>query len=365
MDEQEDSGLTADEEVEATDVSSPDEEEVQESEEEPTKAPWFTGRLRTLMFILRDVGIALLVVLLVFVVLWAYSGVWPPIVVVESGSMQHDDFTSSVGVIDTGDLVIVQKTNSHKEIEPYVHGKCSGESTYGDGGDKPIIHRALVWLEFNQTNKNSFDVPGLDCDYWVRDVNWWGWNNSGLVSEPRNITDNLILQLTAAYRNRTVTLGLSSLLDTIKADPEWTDGGFIAMGDHNPNQDTPLIKHERIIGKARGELPWFGLIKLSVGGDIPWGKVCSTASDDGCAPDNSWSSLIIALVVLIAVPIGLDIGLGFYQRWKKKKESEEETGEEEEEEPSEEEEEESDDEESEEETIEEETEDSENSLQTE
>jgi signal peptidase len=374
MDEQEDSVLTADEEVEATDVSSPDEEEVQESEEEPTKTPWFTGRLRTVMLILRDVGIALLVVLLVFLVLWAYSGVWPPIVVVESSSMQHEDFSSSVGVIDTGDLVIVQKTNSHKEIEPYVHGQCSGESTYGDegdviiynelgGGDKPIIHRALIWLEFNQTNNNSFDVPGLECDYWVSDVNWWGWNSSGLVSEPNNITDNLVLQLTAAYRNDSVTLSISSLLDAIKADPEWTDGGFIAMGDNNIHQDGALIKHEWIIGKARGELPWFGLIKLSVSGDIPWGKVCSQPSEKGCAADNSWSSLIIALVILIAVPIALDLSLGFYQRWKRKKESEEETGEEEEEEPSEEDE--SEDEESEEETMEEETEDSENSLQTE
>jgi signal peptidase len=366
MAEQEDSDLTDDEEMETTDVGSPEEEEVEESEEERPESPKGKNWVKSALLILRDVGIALLVVFLVFVALWAYSGVWPPIVVVESSSMQHDDFSSSVGVIDTGDLVIVQNTNSFKEVEPYVQSQCSGHATYGDegdvivynergGGDKPIIHRALIWLEFNTTNNNSFNVPGLECDKWISGVNWWGYNATGQVSEPRNMTASLVIRLNSANRNFNVTLALSNLLTEIKADDTWSDGGFMAMGDNNDHPDGSLIKHEWIIGKARGELPWFGLIKLSVSGDIPWGKVCSAPSERGCAAENSWNSLIIALVLLIAVPIGLDIGLGFYQRHKQNKALREEAKKEEET-PSEDDEEESEADESEEEPVEEETE---------
>ncbi|MCK5292418.1 MAG: S26 family signal peptidase [Thermoplasmata archaeon] len=360
MEEQEDNELAESEDMETTDVSSPEGGEVEESEEEaePTKRrKW----MRSALLVLRDVGIALLVVFLVFVALWAYSGVWPPIVVVESSSMQHDDFSSSVGVIDTGDLVIVQTTNSHKEVEAYVHGECSGHSTYGDsgdviiyneggGGDKPIIHRALIYLKFNTTTNNSFDVPGLECDYWEYGVNWWLL--SAPTTEPRNLTTPLTIRLSSAHRNFNVTLNLGTLLNAIKTDDDWNDGGFIAMGDNNDHPDNSLIKHDWIIGKARGELPWFGLIKLSVSRDIPWGTVCSAPGERGCAADNAWTSLIIALVVLIAVPIALDVILGFYQRHKQNKglveqarkeeeeaseEDEEETEEEVEEEPSEEE----------------------------
>lgn len=351
MDEQEDTELAESEDVETTDVSSPEEEEIEESEEGEDQPDRRKSWVRSALLVLRDVGIALLVVFLVFVALWAYSGVWPPIVVVESSSMQHDDFSSSVGVIDTGDLVIVQTTNSYKEVEAYVHGKCSGHSTYGDsgdviiyneggGGDKPIIHRALIWLEFNTTTNNSFDVPGLECDYWVSGVNWWAYDsNSDLITEPRGLNTPLTIRLNSAYRNFNVTLNLGGLLNAIKTDDEWNDGGFIAMGDNNDHPDGGLIKHDWIIGKGRGELPWFGLIKLSVSGDIPWSKVCSAPSERGCAADNSWMSLIISLVVLIAVPIALDVILGFYQRHKRNQElveqarkEEEETSEEDEEE---------------------------------
>ncbi len=376
MEEQEDNELAESEDMETTDVSSPEEEEIEESEEEaePTKhRKW----LKSALLVLRDVGIALLVVFLVFVALWAYSGVWPPIVVVESSSMQHDDFSSSVGVIDTGDLVIVQNTNSKQEVETYVHGKCSGHSTYGDsgdviiynelgGGDKPIIHRALIWLEFNTTTNNSFDVPSLECDHWENGVNWWGENGNGSgrpripVYEPRNMNYTLTLRLDSAYRSFNVTLNLANLLNDIKTDDEWNDGGFIAMGDNNNQPDNSLINHDWIIGKARGELPWFGLIKLSVSGDIPWGNVCSAPSERGCAADNAWTSLIIALVVLIAVPIALDVILGFYQRHKRNQELVEQARKEEEE-PSEE-----DEEEVEGEPLEEETEErTEDSLQAE
>ena len=69
----------------------------------------------------KDIGMAIGSVLLVFLLTFAYSGNWPPMVVIESGSMEHTDnplydepgFTH-VGTIDTGDLVVVKKLENQK-----------------------------------------------------------------------------------------------------------------------------------------------------------------------------------------------------------------------------------------------------------
>ncbi len=324
------------------DTDTSDEEYVEEEDESPSEEIESRGELpqrkdwvKSTLLVLRDIGIALLVVLAVFLVMWAYSGVWPPIVVVESSSMQHEDFSSSVGVIDTGDLVLVQHANSPSEIETWASGRCSGHETYGKpgdvivynqkgGGDKPIIHRALIWLEFNTTSDNGFDIPDLECEKWVYGVNWWVITSPAIETPPYNLDTTVVLNITWDHNVRLVYLYLSTYLAEIKDDSGWTDGGFLALGDNNRNVDANLIKHDWVIGRARGELPWFGLIKLTVTGEIPWGKVCSSPGERFCAAENSWNSLVIALVVLIVVPIVLDICIGFYQKWRAKRRLEEE-----------------------------------------
>ena len=64
----------------------------------------------------KDIGIAIGSVVVVFLLTFAYSGNWPPMVVIESGSMEHDNNPlyeepgyTHIGTIDTGDLVIVKK----------------------------------------------------------------------------------------------------------------------------------------------------------------------------------------------------------------------------------------------------------------
>ena len=52
--------------------------------------------------------------------IYVYSGVSPPFTVINSGSMQHSD-ESSIGTIDTGDMVIV-KNPDYQEITTYVEG---------------------------------------------------------------------------------------------------------------------------------------------------------------------------------------------------------------------------------------------------
>ena len=95
----------------------------------------------------RELGSALLVVIAVFMLTWIYTGNWPPMVVIESGSMEHDDnplypepgFTH-IGAIDTGDLVLV-KSAGRDDIVTYLAGKQQGYERYGDYGDVIIYYK--------------------------------------------------------------------------------------------------------------------------------------------------------------------------------------------------------------------------------
>ena len=95
----------------------------------------------------RELGSAVAVVMVVFLLTWVYTGNWPPMVVIESGSMEHDDnplypepgFTH-IGAIDTGDLVLV-KSAERSDIVTYLAGKQQGYERCGDYGDVIIYYK--------------------------------------------------------------------------------------------------------------------------------------------------------------------------------------------------------------------------------
>ena len=77
----------------------------------------------------KDIGLAIGSVVIVFLLTFSYSGNWPPMVVIESGSMEHDNNPlyseprySHIGTIDTGDLVVVKKVKK-SDIVTYLEGK--------------------------------------------------------------------------------------------------------------------------------------------------------------------------------------------------------------------------------------------------
>ncbi len=259
--------------------------------------------------------IALVVVAVIMASLYAYTGKWPPLVVVESDSMQHSDDQSFIGVIDTGDLVLVKQTESD-HIVTYLQGQSSGYQTYGEYGDviiyerygnpayKSIIHRAICRVEYNETG-GGFDVPELAN---IPQSQWkvlgsgeqvW-WNLEGTVE----IYD-------IGYEKVTIQLDLGAMLAYFESRGRDPHGGFITLGDHNwayqgSNKvglyDQMAICREPIQGDwvdgvARGELPWFGLLKLWVTGDAP---------DN--VPQNSVTNLWISLGIIIGIPLILDIG---------------------------------------------------------
>ena len=259
-----------------------------------------------ILLLVRDIIVAIAIVGIILAALWAYTGQFPetPMVVVTSGSMMHDNAPyGKIGTIDPGDLVLVKHVSKKEDVitrgkegEPLTHHR-----TYGDYGDviiyypmgnkqrTPIIHRAICWVERN--SDGTYDVE----EYNIHHVS--------TITIPELHLSN--------YRPR--------------------NSGFITKGDNNelPDQypnggicEQP-VKLEWIIGKARGELPWFGLIKLMIYGnqgvnaENGWVKV-----GNAVAPKDLWVCLGLSLLAIAAIPISLD-AYDYYKNKKSQKFSDE------------------------------------------
>ncbi|MBN1389503.1 MAG: S26 family signal peptidase [Candidatus Thermoplasmatota archaeon] len=263
-------------------------------------------------FIFDFIG-AMIVLLIIIGALYTYTGNWPPLVVVQSGSMEHSDETSSVGVIDTGDLVFVKRLGDGVDPVTYVEGTMSGYRSYDSYGDviiyRPngnetrtaIIHRAVIWIEFNSSTYNTetgsgggYDVPTL-----------------GLM----NIMDGFTIG-SYEWPRRSVSgdreINIATILYKFRMYGQTPHSGFLTKGDDNQDIDQTSsfggsepswiqpVKREWIIGKSVGELPWFGIIKLKLEGN----------GGNSIHP-NSERNLWIALVVIVASPFIIDLGIHF------------------------------------------------------
>lgn len=312
------------------------EEPKEEKEEKKEKRPLFSA----LWDLAKDVIIALIIVIIIISSIYIYTGNWPPVVVVESDSMQHSDDESSLSVIDTGDLVLVKSIESEKDVITYMKGKRIDHETYSEYGDvliyrkngytdsTPVIHRALIWLEYNETS-NSFDAPELKHHDTPEE-----WQVLGGENRWYNISGVLLLK-DIGYDHEDVRIDLNNIFNIYSIQGVNPHSGFVTLGDHNlGNYDQNMlpddhggrvrpVRSEWVVGKGRGELPWFGLIKL-------WFSEETKAQAEG-APSNSWTMLFVTLVLIIAIPIAIDILLILYERRKGKAEGEEKEAEEEEE----------------------------------
>ena len=296
--------------------SPPKDEEPEEDREEDPKSL----RQSTLLFA-RDLAVAFLIVAIVMGLLFAYTQVWPPMVVVESDSMQHSGTSSFVGVIDTGDLVLVQAVHARSDITTYVEARATGSETYSNFGDviifhapgraidaTPIIHRAMVYVVRNASG--GVDVPSLaDLDA----SQWSGMWGAQPATAPLHLTQLTLKAVRSWHMNGPSTVDISWETGSVRTS------GFLTKGDHNPGPNGDgwgdAVGVERIVGKARGELPWFGLIKLTL---APGASGCCPGWGRG-APRNSWDSLLISLVVIIVGPFAADFGWAFWKDWRKEK----------------------------------------------
>ncbi|MDG6218240.1 MAG: S26 family signal peptidase, partial [Candidatus Thermoplasmatota archaeon] len=125
---------------------------------------------------LRDIIVAMAVVLVILTALWGYTGQWfgAPMVAIESGSMQHlDEPFGRIGTINAGDMVLLVKVNGFDEIITQKQAeRTNGYQSYGDYGDviiyrkygrtddDQIIHRAMCWVTDN--GNGTFTVEDYD-----------------------------------------------------------------------------------------------------------------------------------------------------------------------------------------------------------
>ncbi len=367
---------------------------------------------KSLYAAIKDIIISVIVVAIIFGGLYAYTQVWPPIVVIESGSMQHGS-DSHIGTIDTGDIVLVKRIYSPDDVITYVEGRIKGYQTYGDYGDviiyhcrgDSIIHRAIVYLQWDghrwkirgwEHRDFSVDLKFVNLTRWsykgyemvnitlyathvgdkiritgsqirisaegiskkdMRDilkmssiklspgntistgtyiyiqnlnisVGSKNWNKLNVVlydgythtSQEIPLSDIVYSEKTydltypswlyvtseditiynMGYTHRTFVLPLSTLNHLVVGDE-----GFVTMGDHNlategsngydQNPVMPICRHlvnyTMIEGVARGELPWFGAIKLYFTG---------TNTNEIPPSTNIWLGISIATIIAVS-----------------------------------------------------------------
>ncbi|MGQ9587084.1 MAG: S26 family signal peptidase [Thermoplasmata archaeon] len=279
-------------------------------ERKPSRIP---KKYRPLVLFLRDAAVALAIVACVLVGMYAYTGLWPPIVVVESDSMMHsEENISHIGAIDTGDLVLKKKVDGVSDIRTYIDGYVSGYKTYGDYGDviiykrggldiyTPIIHRAMIYLEANP------DGASYRSDSLKDAAGKWQ------ASNPEDTWDHLTSMLTilhVGYRDQSVVIDIESIIESFSRTEQAVQSGFITKGDHN-NQIDQMggaglrpVDIRWVEGKARGEIPWFGLLKLWFTGTL-----------GSPAPENSVRNLWISLALIVIAPVLMDIVLTYLEK---------------------------------------------------
>ncbi|MGM0397800.1 MAG: S26 family signal peptidase [Halobacteriota archaeon] len=197
---------------------------------------WVRSSDNGFVVVSREILTSVLAVMAIGLLLFAVSGVWPPMVAVESGSMEPH--------LQKGDLVFVM---DEQRLPPDAATGDTGVVTYQDGvehdyrslgsygdviiyhpdGDpnrKPVIHRAHIWVD--------------EGENWVA------------KADPAFVTD-----------------------DDCESVPNCPapHAGFITKGDNEQTNDyydqtrgiSGPVKPEWIAGSAEVRVPWLGWIRLT------------------------------------------------------------------------------------------------------
>ena len=192
------------------------------------------GGNREVVYFLRDIVVSVIAVALLGGYIFMISGVWPPMVAIESGSMEPN--------MDVNDLVFVMETDrfqpeaAHGEtgVVTAAEGRTVGYEQFGKNGDvivfnpqgneevTPIIHRAMLWVEDGE--------------------NWYDRADPAYVGSADNCQE---------------LLGCPA-----------PNAGFITKGDDNPTYDQTgngqldPIRAEWVVGTAEYRVPGLGWFRL-------------------------------------------------------------------------------------------------------
>tara|TARA_B110001452_G_scaffold259793_1_gene256568 strand:- start:1563 stop:2531 length:969 start_codon:yes stop_codon:yes gene_type:complete len=281
--------------------------------------------MRTLV---REIILAAGMIGLLVLAMWAHTGSMPPLVVVESNSMQHDS-GGEVGTIDAGDLVLVhspedsiiitfaEATSPKSQHFGYESLGMAGDviiyERNGESESTPIIHRALFKIEIGQSTPSNEDGGCLEGAVLWQDKCITSW--SVLGSDQIDV-DSINLVFDGNGIGEYACDGIAA-----QHGSEWfgvenytpANPGFITLGDNNNcNDDQGVfefakglsslhsgmirpIQEDWVIGISGAEIPWLGTVKLMVsGGDSP---------GISQVPGSSFIFLILFIGAILATPM--------------------------------------------------------------
>ena len=259
----------------------------------------------------REAMLAGGLVVLILSSMWVATGSFPPMVVVESGSMMHTE-EGSVGAIDPGDLVLVMNPD-RVEIVTFIEATEEGNENFGyethgmagdviiyqknGGSDTPVIHRALLKAVANDSG--GWDVPGTTLRNapnitWTMDYQCPPYHSGGEFTYLK--IDGWVPPhegyLTTGDNEDTNGCKIDQLRATDPdASEQYIRGNGLKDENGNPVQ---AVKDEWVVGVASTEIPWIGAAKLFFSG---------TSSS---VTDTTWRSLAVVIAVIIAAPYILE-----------------------------------------------------------
>ena len=289
--------------------------------------------------IAKEVLAAGLLIALVVSSLWIATGSMPPLVVVESNSMMHNE-QGEIGAIDPGDLILLLDKSRHGEIMTYVealekndgekHGKFGAVIIYKKNGldGTPIIHRSILKVvahtAVNPTEEGVCEDGAFDEHVQRNDgtkggciVSWSvpGTNLKGV--------SNITLDLPGI---KCIPEGHVTVQQATLRIENWVPKheGYLTLGDHNgcrvdqrgaaigaagltdsEGKGVESVREEWVVGVAGGEIPWLGSLKLLT---LDQGEGASQV------PKSSWVKLAISIASLMLL-MQVD---GIANRWLKK-----------------------------------------------
>ena len=234
---------------------------------------WFRSVDSGPMLYVRDLLTSVLIVLLIGGTLFAVSGVWPPMVAVESGSMEPN--------MERGDLILVVDNDrfapdsavtndgASTGVVPADVAERQGRTKFGAHGDvivfrpngnvgrTPVIHRTMLWVEAGENWYDRGDPDALggadDCE----ELDHCPAPHAGFITQGDNEFSN------ANYDQVT---RLSS-----PVRPEWIVG--------TAEIRVPYLGHVRLIFSGVTVAPMGSTSGLASAGDYPVTSLSTNATD--------------------------------------------------------------------------------------
>ena len=270
--------------------------------------------------------------------MFIHTGSMPPLVVVESKSMIHEE-GGELGSIDAGDLILVhdqpgdtivtyaEATDPDNTAYGYQQHGLEGDviiyAKNGEGGT-PIIHRAIMRVVAEETvlpDRTATTPCPEEATYDAERTAEDGlpgsciltWSVPGTsVKDVSNVTVRFDGTDAAYYDcERPAHAGVEAHLVVWQWKPEHE--GMLTLGDnnkcsvdqgagatngsagvHSPSGVVGPVRDSWVLGVAGGEIPWLGTVKLMVGGPDSYGT--------RDVPSSSFIALFAVLGAVLLLP---------------------------------------------------------------